>query len=191
MFGRLVAGLIVIGLAFGVWIIWPRADEDSPPTTQVALSTTSIATTTTTPEETSTTAAPTAAVIETVEQAEDLLRQFWFGWFEGIYLRDEDRIKEVVASQRLLDNAAGQFGTMEFTNAPTESALGFSGTEILRADADCVVIWSSTNVPFRGGETAGAIVFREVERTWLVVSIWANKNDLWEQDCEAQLEPLA
>lgn len=189
MFGRLVAGLVVIVLAFGVWIVWPRGGLETSSTTSAGNTSTTITPTTTPP--TTTTTEPVAEVIETAEQAEDLLRKFWFGWFEGIYNQDEDRIKEVVAGQRLFENAVNQFGSMEFNGPPIASALGFGGTEILRADADCTAIWSITSVPFRDGDTAGAVVFREVEGTWRVASIWANKNDLWEQDCDAQLEPLS
>ncbi len=191
MFGRLVAGLIVIGLAFGVWIIWPRADEEPPPTTQVAPTTTSIATTTTTPEETSTTAAPTAAVIETVEQAEDLLRQFWFGWFEGIYLGDEDRIKEVVASQPLLDSARAQFDVMVFVDEPSFGATTVTSTELLVNTPECTAIWSTVSSTFRSGQTEGVHVFRKTEGNWRLVNLWPLKADLWEEDCDSQLESLS
>ncbi len=192
MFGRLVAGLIVIGLAFGVWILWPRAEDGPPPTTQVvASSTTSLATTTTTQEEITTTAGPTAAVIETVEQAADLLREFWFGWFEGIYNQDEDRIKDVVASQAQLDAARSAFGNMTFSEEPTVEGVHLTDIEILQTDSSCTAIWATLSVDFRTGSSAGVHVFRISDGNWKSVHTWVNRNDLWEQDCDAQLEPLS
>lgn len=192
MFGRLVAGLIVIGLVFGVWIVWPRAEDEPPPTTQVAArSTTSLATTTTTQEETTTTAAATAAVIETVEQAEDLLREFWFGWFEGIYNQDEDRIKEVVASQAQLDAARSAFDEMPFDDAPTSATVELSDVELLRADEECVALWAVLTVSFRDGSAQGVHVFRQTDAGFKFVNLWPLRGDLWDQDCEAQLEPLS
>ncbi len=102
MFGRLVAGLVVVGLAVGVWALWPRDTDTETTSIPEAISTTSTAvvesTATTTPE-TTTTTEEGVDIIETVAEAEEVLRNFWFGWFEGIYNQDEDRIKEVVASQ--------------------------------------------------------------------------------------------
>ena len=108
---RLIAGLLVVGLAIGVWALWPREEPDPSPTTTVnavdSTTTTSVAdpVTTTTLE---------SHVVTTVEEAEVILRELWFGWFEGIYNQDEDRIRDVVGSPTALDNALAQFGVMEF-----------------------------------------------------------------------------
>lgn len=194
MFGRLVAGLIVVGLAIGVWALWPAGDSGTTTTTaaDAAPTTTNSETTSTTDlVESTTTTDPTGAdVITTVAKAEELLRSFWFGWFEGIYDQDQDRIKEVVASQQLLDNARDQFGVMEFSAEPSSDVIEFSSTELLRSDPECVAVWSDVLVPFRGGTTSGVQVLRATEQGWRMVSIWALRGDLWEQDCDSQLEPL-
>ena len=123
MIRRLLAGLIVVGLAVGIWALWPRANSDPSPTTVP----TAIETTTTTLV-TTTTAAPTTSttevthVVATVEEAEEILRTLWFGWFEGIYNQDENRIREVVGTQAMLDAARAQFGVMEFDRS---DARGF------------------------------------------------------------------
>ncbi|HSJ85550.1 MAG TPA: hypothetical protein VLA91_17250, partial [Acidimicrobiia bacterium] len=53
---RLAAGLIVVGLAVGIWALWPRAGSDPTPTTlPVAVETTTTTTVTTT------TSAPTTS----------------------------------------------------------------------------------------------------------------------------------
>jgi hypothetical protein len=130
-------------------------------------------------------------VIETVEQAEDLLRAFWLGWFEGIYNQDEDRIKEVVASQDQLDGARNAFGGMAFEEPPTPAGIYLSEVEILRADDTCTAIWAKLTVEFRDGSSAGVQVFRMRDGDWKSVHTWVHRNDLWEQDCDAQLEPLS
>ncbi|MEX2250445.1 MAG: hypothetical protein WD895_00070, partial [Acidimicrobiia bacterium] len=92
MIRRLIAGLVVVGLAIGVWALWPRGEPDPSPTTTVnavGSSTTSIRVASRT---TGSTAAQTH-VVTTVEEAEEILRALWFGWFEGIYNQDEERIK--------------------------------------------------------------------------------------------------
>ncbi len=96
---RLAAGLIVVGLAVGIWALWPRDNADPTPTTQPTAAET---TTTTVPPTTATTVLSTTVtteashVVTTVEEAEEILRTLWFGWFEGIYNQDEARIREVV-----------------------------------------------------------------------------------------------
>ncbi len=109
---RLVAGLIVVGLAVGIWALWPRENSDPSPTTvpiAVETTTTTLLTTTTTAPPTTSTTEDTH-IVATVGEAEEILQALWFGWFEGIYNQDEDRIREVVGTQAMLDAARTQFG---------------------------------------------------------------------------------
>ena len=100
---RGIAVAVVAGLAIAIVLLWPGSTDDGPPVA-VPPSTTVSTTTPTTPpapsvpESTSTTAGPDEHVVETVEEAETILRELWFGWFEGIYHQDEQRIREVVAT---------------------------------------------------------------------------------------------
>ncbi|MEA1902087.1 MAG: hypothetical protein U9N56_01015, partial [Actinomycetota bacterium] len=99
---KAVAGLIVVGMVVSIWMLWPRGDPVSPTTTAlVAVGSTTITPTTPTSTTvvTSTSTTETTHVVETVEEAEAILRELWFGWFEGIYSQDEDRIREVVATE--------------------------------------------------------------------------------------------
>jgi hypothetical protein len=194
MFGRWITGLIVVALAVGVWVLWPRDDTNSTTTTTSVQAdpTTSAESTTTTTATTTTGPVGSSDVIETVEEAEAILQELWFGWFEGIYNQDEDRIKEVVASQSQLDAAVSQFGVMEFQFPPTSEDITLTDTEILRADRQCTAIWSTASFAFRGeGSTSGVEVYRLTSDGWKFVNSWSNRNDLWEPDCEAQLEPLS
>ncbi len=113
----LIAGALVAGLAIGVWALWPE-DEPPPSTTTIAAidTSTSSSTATTSTESSSTTLAP--QVVTTIEEAEAILAELWFGWFEGIYNQDEARIREVVGSQAMLDNALAAVAVvLYFTDA--------------------------------------------------------------------------
>jgi hypothetical protein len=193
MFGRWITGLIVVALAVGVWVLWPRDDTNSTTTTTSVQAdpTTSAESTTTTTATTTTGPVGSSDVIETVEEAEAVLQELWFGWFEGIYNQDEDRIKEVVASQSQLDAAIAAFGVMEFAEPPTLAGLKFAETEILFNDERCTAIWATLDVTFRSGSTSGVHLMRRYEGSWRLVNLWQLKDDLWQQDCEAQLESLS
>jgi hypothetical protein len=189
MIPRLIVGLVVVGLAIGVWAFWPQDEPEPSPTTTVnAVGTTS---TTTVPPSTTTT--EDSHVVTTVEEAEEILRGLWFGWFEGIYTQDEDRIKEVVATKALLEDARDAFGA-PFTAEPTSEAITFSNTEILRSDDECLVTWGTMNVSaFRGvgAETQNVVVMRELDGEWRIATTWIHKEDLWEADCAAALDQLS
>jgi hypothetical protein len=130
-------------------------------------------------------------VVATVEEAEEILRSLWFGWFEGIYNQDEGRIREVVGTQAMLDAARAQFGVMEFSMPPTGEAVAASGVEILRSDPECLATWASVSATFRPGSTQGVQVMRSKDSHWVFVGSWTQAEDLWEADCEGQLQPLS
>ena len=188
MIRRLAAGLIVVGLAVGIWALWPRDDQDPSPTTTptaAATTSTSIPTTSTTAAATTTQKEP-AQVVESVEEAEEILRNLWFGWFEGIYNQDEDRIREVVGSEQQIQAARDQFGQLAMTRSPTSQDFSFSGTEILEASDQCTAVWSEMSASeFTTVEVSGVHIFRRPEADWLFVSLWTHRDDLWENDCVA------
>ena len=192
MIRRLIAGLIVVGLAVGIWALWPREESDPTSTTlpiAVDTTTTSQVTTTTTA---ATTTTDGSHVVTTVEEAEVILRDLWFGWFEGIYNQDEDRIREVVGTQAMLDAAVEQFGEMAFEQPPAPSNLMYSESEVLRADMACLVVWTETAISgFADATTTDVHVMRFAENKWVLVALWQERNDLWDSDCDAQLEPLS
>ena len=187
---QLIAGLIVVGLAVGVWVLWPKGDSDTTTTTPVPLAqaaTTSSTTTTTT----NPTTLPDSQVVTTVEEAEEILRELWFGWFEGIYNQDEDRVWEVVGTDAQIEAAIDQFGQLEMTSSPTPQALKIDEIEILRSDSHCLALWAAVQADFRPGSTEGVHVLRMRDSAWVSVSFWAFRGDLWEQDCDALLSPLS
>jgi len=131
-------------------------------------------------------------VVETVEEAEEILRELWFGWFEGIYNQDEDRIREVVATEELLDAGVNAFGAA-FTSEPFEGGVVLTGTEILRSDENCLATWGTVDITaFRGQDalSENVIVLRFAGDRWQMLSTWIHATDLWEADCESVLQPL-
>ena len=197
MIRRLVAGLIVVGLAVGIWALWPREDSTTttttPPGAVEPTSTSSVAMSTTTIEVTTSSGSDTH-VVTTVEEAQEILRQLWFGWFEGIYNQDEERIKEVVGTQAMLDSARGAFGTLRFASPPSEDEIRFADIEILRADASCLALWISGEVGFVDVETPSVTSVEGARWTgtsWVLVSTWRYRDDIWEADCEGDLESLS
>lgn len=185
-----VAAAIVIGLLAGIWLLWPREGDDAATTTVPVAgeTTTSEGPTTTEPATTTTTVDPTQVrEVETVEQAEAILRELWFGWFEGIYNEDEDRIREVVATEEQVETAREAFGT-DFTGAPEQRDISFRKTELLRSDINCVAVWTELGLSgFRVGETQDVHVLRWLDGRWVMLGFWDLRDDLWESDCDAAL----
>ena len=180
MIRRLVAGLIVVGLAVGIWVLWPRDDSDTTTTTLPAAvdsttSTSAPSTTSITTVVSTTTSTSDVHLVTTVEEAETILRELWFGWFEGIYNQDEDRIKEVVGTQAMVDAALEAFGA-PFVARPSLDGVIVSGTEVLRADTTCLAIWTTIDVSeFRGtgASTDNVVVLRNVDSAWRLATTWA------------------
>lgn len=192
MLRRVIAGLVLVGMAIGVWLLWPAGEDPAPSTTVPAAEPTTPPPTsaldTNAPDEsTSTRAAAEDQVVDTVEEAEAILRELWFGWFEGIYNQDDERIREVVATEETVATARESFG-VEFSAEPRPDLITFSDTEILRSDSECLAVWTvMTLSEFRDGSSAGVQVLRTLDGRWVRLSQWALRNDLWEADCESLL----
>jgi len=192
---RLVAGLIVVGLAVGIWALWPRENSDPSPTTvpiAVETTTTTLLTTTTSAPPTTSTTEDTH-IVATVEEAEEILRALWFGWFEGIYDQDEERIREVVGTQAMMDAAREAFGA-SFTARPSIEDVRLDQTEILRSDESCLAVWMGIDVSaFRGegSQSQMVTVVRRADDMWKLASTWTHKDDLWDADCESVLQAVS
>lgn len=192
---RWIAGvLIAIALGVGVFLLWPRSSDDPPADTIAAGTSTTTASTSESSSTTSTRAAASTTdegghVVETVEEAEEILRQLWFGWFEGIYNQDEDRIREVVVLEETVETARESFGA-EFERPPTPSDISFSESEILRSDAECLAVWTVLTLSgFREGSSSGVEILRWIDGKWKSLTTWPSRDDLWEADCDSSLQP--
>jgi hypothetical protein len=188
--------LAIVGLGAAIWLLWLDSPADETPGTEaVAPSTTTSTTqepltTTTVAPSTSTTFRQETHVVESVEEAEAILRELWFGWFEGIYNQDEERIREVVATQHQVELARDQFGQMNFSAPPEPEGILYGDTEILLANEDCTVIWTTATLSgFTSGSTSDVHILRWNDDAWKFFSLWSFRGDLWEGDCDAQLGP--
>ncbi|MGD2100763.1 MAG: hypothetical protein PVG83_00860 [Acidimicrobiia bacterium] len=187
-----ILGLIAFGLAVAVFLVWPRGSDEEPAGTTVPATSTSPAETTTTLTAGVTTTPDDSHVVETVEEAEEILRELWFGWFEGIYNQDEERIREVVATAQFLDAGIAAFNTLSFMRPPAPDAMEFDELEVLRATDDCTAVWSVSRADFLDAAEArsGVDILRFDRGHWRFASSWQLRNDLWEADCATQLLPL-
>lgn len=188
---RVIAALVVALLAIGVVVMWPQGAADTPPETSLpppATTSTSQTTTTSTTDSTTTTESD-SHVVTTVEEAEAILRELWFGWFEGIYNEDVDRIREVVGNPSQVEAAASQFGVMQFDNPPSQSAISITDIEILRSDVKCLAVWAQIETSFRPGDLYGVHTFIHQGTSWALLNVWKYRDDLWEGDCDTSLSP--
>jgi hypothetical protein len=176
-----VAVAVVIALAVGVWMLWPDDERGATTTEPLAASTTTISSTTTEPAPTTT---EDDHIVDTVEEAEEILREFWLGWFQGLYHRDLARIRPLVASDAIEETARTQFGAIDFQREPTAEAIALSDVELLLSDETCLAVWSSLDVrELTGASTEGVHVFRWINGKWRYASLWAYRNDVWQDDC--------
>lgn len=176
-----VAVAVVIALAVGVWMLWPDDERGATTTEPLAASTTTSSPTTTEPAPTTT---EDDHIVETVAEAEEILREIWFAWFEGIYNQDKDRIREVVVTEEQVEDAVQRFGESEFSRKPESSDISFSGTEILQSDKECVAVWTRVVLTgFREGSSEGVHILRRSRDKWLLHTLWRHRNDLWQTDC--------
>lgn len=186
----MIVVLIAVALAVGVFLFWPPSDED-PSDTLAEATTTATATTSSTSTISSSATSTTddaSHVVETEEEAEAILRELWFGWFEGIYNQDEDRIREVVILEETVEEAKESFGNLEFLTTPLPSHLKFSDVEILLSDDTCLAVWAVLGVSqFREGSSGGVHILRWTEDAWQRLSLWQEQGDLWQGDCESGL----
>jgi hypothetical protein len=190
---RVIAALVVVGLAIAVVVLWPRSDDVNTAgevTTTTSTSTTapdSTTTTSTTVATTSTTSVLDDHVVETVEEAEAIIASHYYRWFRGIYEEDASLIRSTVILDEQVDAAIAQFGQMEFTSEPHPEGFSFAETEILESNAHCLAVWTIVSASFRAGSSEGVLVFRTVNSEWKFLSSWQSTADLWEADCESSL----
>lgn len=182
-----VAVAVVIALAAGVWILWPDDESGSTTTQPVAATSTTDIRPTTVPSTTTTTDAD--HIVDTVEEAEEILRDFWMGWYGGFFNKDIELIRQVVATDEEAETAESRWDALTFTRAPELGDFEFTDTEILLSTSDCLAIWSEFSPPFLEppGTTSGVQVFRKLEGEWKSLSYWRYRSDLWEEDCSVVL----
>lgn len=199
---RLIAGLIVVGLAVGVWVLWPREGSDTTTTTLpvAAATTTSTTNATTTSSSTpdvtvaTTTTRLESHVVETVEEAEEILRALLWSRYDAIFREDEGSLQGLVASDSALKSGVQSFGQLVFLAEPTLEGVVLREIEILRSDETCLALWADLDVTAfvdSDANSSAVVILRSQDNQWKWMALWRFKNDLWETDCDASLESVS
>lgn len=185
---------VIVALAVAIWAAVSSGEEPpSTTTTTLAAATSTIVSTTTTAPPTTTVAATSAPDTTTdsevrIEEVRLILEDLYFRWFDAIYRNDEEAVLDVVALPAELVAFRNAVENLELPRAPTEADVVVTSIEVLRDTDDCVVTYSNLDLEsWRGGGAVrkGVDVLYPYEGRWRLATHWANKNDLWETDCDA------
>ncbi|CAN5878210.1 hypothetical protein BH23ACT5_BH23ACT5_14090 [soil metagenome] len=196
-----LAAAVVIALAVTVWAAVSPDDQPvpttfAPPSTVPPTSTTTTPTTPTVPTTTTDTPVTATVVPDTTfdadartEEVRLILEDLWFRWFDAIYHDDEEAVREVVSTQRGLDDFAQAVAQMDLPRKPQRGDVRVQAVEVLRDDDDCLVVFHDLDLTeWRGPDSQSSLVdvLFPYESGWRFATTWQNRNDLWEADCEAE-----
>jgi hypothetical protein len=189
---------VIAALAIAIWAAVSRGNGDPPPTTAstTTVATTATTTSTTIASTTSTTAATTTTPAETtvdpearVEEVRQILQDLYYGWFLAIYNQDEETVRQVIATQRYLDDFRRAIAEVDYPRAPTQEDVVVTDLEILRDSNECLVTYSTIDVSRWLGDGASVTsvnVLLPVHGEWRFGTAWMYRDDLWQQDCEIE-----
>jgi hypothetical protein len=146
-------------------------------------------TTTTASAPTATTAPPTTTTTVLDRRAEiaEIVRDFYFGWFDGIYREDVDTLDRVAGTNSVYEQGVAAFGKVAFTAAPTRDAVGVDVKTVLLDRPDCLVV--SADIDFRSfvatDEVMPAVdVFFRVGEGWGRAVSYRYEQELWMVACD-------
>lgn len=138
---------------------------------------------------TSSTSAPTTSTTapDRVSQVEDIMRDLYFGWFDGLYRKDMDTIDAVAGTEAVLGWAERAFDTVRFRQPPTRDAIGIEVKRILLDRPDCLVV--SADVDYRAIVDTDTIsttvdVYFRVGDGWGFATKYKYERELWLVDCD-------
>lgn len=137
-----------------------------PPVVVAAPVTTVPVSTTTSMVETPST---TTTVVDRLAEIEEIVRTYYFGWFDGLYREDISAIDRVAGTEAVVEQGRQAMGRLAFTAAPTPEAIGVDIKNVLLDRADCLVV--SADIDFRS--------FTEVENVMPAVDVYFRVGDGW------------
>lgn len=203
MRARVGLGLgVIAALAIAIWAAVSQGGDEPPPTTTTSTLTTSSTesrpSSTSTTVTTTTTAGPSTTVTDTttdpearVEQVRQILQALYFGWFTAIHNKDEEAVREVIATERYLEDFRTAVTTLEYPRPPNKDEIVIKDLEILRDTENCLVTYSTVDLTLWLGEDAtvsGVRVLLPVGGDWRFGTAWTHKEDRWQQDCDIEPE---
>lgn len=175
-----VALVIVVGLAaLTVAALQPpeRVVLAMPATT----TSTTVATTTTAPPSTTTT------VIDREAQITEIVGDFYFAWFDGVYREDAEEIDRIAGSESVLEQGLRAFGRLAFTGPPSRDAVGVELRNVLLDRPDCLVVSAGIDVRtfIDTDEVMDAVdVFFRVGDRWGRAESFLYEQELWQVTCD-------
>lgn len=196
---------VVVALAVTFWAALSRGDEPTPttlaspstvpPTSNTTTPTTTPVPTTTTDTPATSTVAPNTTLDEDArtEEVRLILEDLYFRWFDAIYHDDEEAVRQVVSTERGLDDFAQAVAQMELPREPRREDVRVDTVEVLRDDDDCLVVFHDLDLTeWRGPDSRSSLVdvLFPYESGWRFATSWQNRNDLWEADCDADRSQL-
>lgn len=176
-----VAFVVVVALtAFTVAALQPpeRVVVAMPATTT---STTVGATTTTAPPSTTTT------VIDREAEITEIVGDFYFAWFDGVYREDAGEIDRIAGSESVLEQGLRAFGRLAFTGPPSRDAVGVELRNVLLDRPDCLVVSAGIDVRtfIDTDEVMDAVdVFFRVGDQWGRAESFLYEQELWQVTCD-------
>lgn len=155
----------------------PRAVAIPVTTTSVVAATTS----TTIPPTTTTT------LVDRIAEIEEILTDFYFGWFDGIYRRDVETLDRISGSNAVFESGVNAFGNIDYTAEPTRAAVGVDVKRVLLDRPDCLVV--SADIDFRSfvdtDEVMPAVdVFFRVGDGWGRAISYLYEKEMWLFSCD-------
>ncbi|MFP5333378.1 MAG: hypothetical protein ACLGHX_13590 [Acidimicrobiia bacterium] len=111
----------------------------------------------------------TTTVVDRLAEIEEIVRTYYFGWFDGLYREDITAIDRVAGTEAVLEQGRQAMGKLAFTAAPTPEAIGVEIKKVLLDRPDCLVV--SADIDFRS--------FTEVERIMPAVDVYFRVGDGW------------
>lgn len=147
-----------------------------------------------------------AALTTTVEpdpvdrrlEIEALTKPLWFGWYDAVAAGDVDALGRTVARSRIHADGITAISTaaLDFTAEPRMEDYDFTVSEVLRDDADCIVVAIREDpTAFLGGAiVADRIgVFWHHEDGWYLATSWARDAPefAWADDCTLMVRDFA
>lgn len=150
-----------------------------------------------------TTTAETATSQETTHETrrlaiETITKPLWFGWYAAVAAGDESALGRSVALNRIHADGvlAISTGSLAFTIAPHIDEYRFTVTEVLRDDADCLVVElrEDPRAFLIGGIEAERIgVFWRHDGEWFLATSWKTGTPAtaWADDCTLMVREFA
>lgn len=145
---------------------------------------TSVVTTTTVPAAVPVT---TTTVLDREAEVEEIVRDLYFRWFDGVYREDMATIDAIAGTTQVLGWAEQAFGKLAFLSEPKHDEILVDVKNILLDRPDCLVV--SADVDYRTffgvDEPHSTVdVYFRVGDGWGFAVKYKYEREMWQVDCD-------